>query len=479
VAVLAADADPVIAIRAYRAALTAGDIALAKRAAAILRGAGVAPGDAALLPIADAARAGDAAALQRALASLGDTPLVLLTPSLSAWARFAAGQGIADLPAQGLDPVARRLLGETRALLLIASGKPDDGLAAITALAGAARPPVDLRIAAAQLLFTTDRAESARTLLAGEDPVLARLREGAPARATLGFGLSRLLARVAADLQQAETVPLRIALTRAALAADPDYGRARLLLAASLAEADEADLALAELAAVPAASPWGGAARAAGATVLAEAGRPDQALAAARDQATASGSNAAAWESYADLLSQAGRHEEAARWYRRLVDGPDAREWGSWARLANALEAAGQWPAARAALARTVELAPDEPLALNNAGYARLSHGEAREGTRLLERAARLAPDDTSIADSLGWAYHLSGQTGRALPLIERAAQDQPTNAEIADHLGDVYWTLGRRYEARYSWAAAKLVATPGQAPALAAKIDRGLPSAR
>ncbi|WP_416366424.1 hypothetical protein [Sphingomonas aurantiaca] len=54
----AAPDDPVVAIRAYREALEAGDMPLAARAAAVLNRAGVAPADAALLPLADAARAG-------------------------------------------------------------------------------------------------------------------------------------------------------------------------------------------------------------------------------------------------------------------------------------------------------------------------------------------------------------------------------------------------------------------------------------
>ena len=96
----------------------------------------------------------------------------------------------------------------------------------------------------------------------------------------------------------------------------------------------------------------------------------------------------------------------------------------------------------------------------------------------LLERritSGALGPDDASIADSLGWAYHRRGETVRALPLLERAAAGEPANAEIAEHLGDAYWTLGRRYEARYAWAAAAVTADPAATARLTTKRENGL----
>jgi len=463
---LSSSSDPVVAIRAYRTALLVGNRPLAERAAAILRAADAAPADAALVPLAAAARAADPTAAGRAAAALAGTPLDILSPAIAAWLGFAVDRTVAKVGAA--DPVARRLQAEARALLLIADGQTDEGLAAVTATGVPA--PIDLRIAAASLLFAQGRDPAARGLLAGDDPVLARLRSGAPAQATLGFGIARLFARVAGDLSGEDTVPLRIALTRAALIADPELDRARLLLAAALADVGEPDLALIELGLVSLSGAWGPAASDARATVLEGAGRTAEALALAEVQAGPGGP--AAWERYAALLVRNGRAADAVPWYRRLVEGPDARDWTSWMSLGNALDAAGRWPEARAALDRAVALAPDQPLASNNAGYARLEHGEQRDGARLIKRASRLAPDDASIADSLGWAYHLGGDSARALPLIERAARAQPANAEISDHLGDVYWRLGRRYEARYAWAAARLLASDEQGRAIAAKIE-------
>ena len=54
----------------------------------------------------------------------------------------------------------------------------------------------------------------------------------------------------------------------------------------------------------------------------------------------------------------------------------------------------------------------------------------------------------------------------------------EPVGAEIAEHLGDAYWTLGRRYEARYAWAAAALAAEAPDAVRLRAKVASGPTSA-
>jgi predicted Zn-dependent protease len=109
-----------------------------------------------------------------------------------------------------------------------------------------------------------------------------------------------------------------------------------------------------------------------------------------------------------------------------------------------------------------------------------LEHGEdPAAALPLLERASALKPADSSIADSLAWAYYRRGDPQRAVPLLERATRSQPDNATISEHLGDAYWSLGRRFEARYAWAAARAVAAPADLQRLADKIAVGLPRSR
>jgi len=417
----AAPDDPVVAIRAYREALEAGDMPLAARAAAVLNRAGVAPADAALLPLADAARAGDAKAANAAIATLSTGPLVVLAPSLYAWVAHAEGR----------DP------------------EPS--------LATAAKDPVANR-------FATE----ARTLIAA-----------APRRQPLAIGVSRLLARLASDLAAGEPSPLSIALTQAALRADSRYDSARILLADALARNRIVDRALAVLDEVDPKGAFAAAAAAERVEILANADRDGEALAAAKNRVDQADAEPADWQRYADLLLTTGNPAEAATWYRRIItaDGANGGSWGSWLQYGGALDQAGRWPEARDALEKAVARGPAQPLALNYLGFAQVEHGDDIPASiRLLERASRLDPANASITDSLGWAYHLSGDTVRALPLLERAGQGDPANAEIGDHLGDAYWTVGRQYEARYAWRAALLTAEPSDTARLTAKIANGLP---
>lgn len=473
----AAPTDPLIAVRTYRAAVRAGDLALAERAADVLRRAGVAPADAALLPLARAARAGDRAAVEKATNHLSGTTLAILMPALRVWTAKDARRELAP----GGDLGARRLATEARSLRLLADGHIDDGMDLIRAQGGVAAP-LDLRVAAIQALMARGKRDEARTLVDEDDPVLAALvaSDDRPDLAP-GFGVSRLLGRVASDLAVDGPSPLVETLTRAALLAEPRNGRAALVLADALSRSNAPDLALAALSTIRSDDPFAATARAASVEVLIRGGRTDEALATAKRLADRPGAGAADWQRLAQLHGQANRWGEAVTLYARVAASPEGRgDWAAWMQYGEALERSGDWPRAREALARAVAIAPEEPLALNYLGYASAEHGEPiGEAQRLLERASRLRPDDTSIADSLGWAYHLGGDTGRALPLIERAAADQPDNAEIAEHLGDAYWAAGRRYEARYAWRAASVLSGADVPARLARKLEQGAMIAR
>jgi tetratricopeptide (TPR) repeat protein len=481
-ALTAAPDNPLVAVRAYREAVEVGDDALADRAAAVLRAAGAAPADAALGALAGAARAGDAAGATRAIAELEAGPLKIVVPALRGWLALEEGRDpLPPLAAAGRDLVAKRLATENRALLLLASGKRDAGLAALTPLLGTDQAALDLRFAAAQLLAATGHAADADRLLATGDEVLAgaRGRLGPPVRPGLAFGASRLFIRLATDLQPGEPSALSVALARAALRADPAADRARLLLANQLSRTGQGGRALVELAQVRADGPFGVVARSARVTVLAAGDDAAATLAAAAQLAGAATASPYDIQRYGDRLMAVGRPADAAKQYARVLR-TDGADWSAWLQYGGALDEAGRWPEARAALEKAVALGPDEPLALNYLGYARIEHGEAVAASRaMLEKAARLKPEDASIADSLAWAYYRAGEVGRALPMLERAWQGEPDNPTIAEHLGDAYWSAGRRWEARYAWRAAQTVADAADARRLSAKIDHGLGTAR
>ena len=477
-----AAADPVVAVRAYREALRFGDFALADRAAAALARVDVLPNDAPLVMLAAAARAHDRAAADRALAALDTTPLRILSPPLRAWAAVEwRGDPDKALAQPSDDAVARRFVAETRALILLAHDRSDQGLAALRPLLGNDQSSTDTRIAAARLLIGRGERDRARALLVGDAPPVVALRarlgdRSAGAKPSLAFGLSWLLTRVASDLSLGPPGSLGYTLTQSALRADPANDRARLLLAGALAKDAATDRALAMLDAVDPHGIYADQATAARIQVLADAGRTDQALRFAEPLATRRDPDPADVQRLADLYLRLERPTDAAPLYRRLTERAGA-DWTDWLQYGAALDRAGDWPEARAALERAYALAPDQPLVLNYLGYALTEHNERpAEAQAMLQRAASARPNDPAIADSLGWALFRAGAAQRALPLIERAAAEDPTNAEIGEHLGDIYWQVGRRYEARYAWTAARASAeTPTVAERLAGKIANGL----
>lgn len=476
----ASGGDATVAARAWSAAVPAGDMALADRAAAVLARNDALPIEAPLLAVGAAAHAHDLAAANRAIETLAAGQLRIVVPSLRAWAALeAGGDPLQPLAASQSDVVARRFGEETRALVLIAAGRPDEGLAALRARLGNDQASIDLRIAAARLLLGQGKKEAARALLVGDRPAIAALRSALdqPAKGTLAFGVATLFTRIASDLALGDPNPIGYALLQGALRADPADDRARLLLAGALTKDGANDRALAVLGEIAPASIYAGDAAAGRIVVLSAAGRDREALSAAETLADAKDADTTDVARLAALYSRVGRANDAATLYRQLIDRAGGRAaWDDWLQYGAALDAAGDWPGARAALERSLALAPEEPLTLNYLGYGLLTHGERGGGAEaMLEKAARLKPDDAAIADSLGWALFLRGQTARALPLIERAAAGEPANPEITEHLGDAYWRVGRRYEARYAWSAAEAMADPTAALRLAGKIANGL----
>lgn len=487
-ALAAAPDNAVVAVRAYREAVRAGDLALADRAAAALADQGVAPADAALLALAGAARTGDRVGAGAAIARLRDDQLRILAAPLAAWAALdAGGDPFAPLVRAPADAVSRRFVEETRALLLIATGKVADGEAALRPLLGNDLASQDHRVAAARLLLGRgESAAAARLLAAGGESALTSLRAAAtdPDRAkryaampSLAFGASYLFTRVASDLAVGAPGPLTFTLLQAALRADPGNDRARVLLAGVLARDGAVDQALSVLDAVPPTSLYAQIAATGRVQLLADDGRDAAALAAARPLGTAPDAATEDVQRLADLNVRLGRAAEAIPLYRRLVDRAGAAaDWADWLQYGAALDQANRWDEARPVLERAVALGPDEPLALNYLGYALVQHRERLAAAqKLLERAAALKPDDAAIADSLGWALLVRGDRAGALRLLEKAALGDPTNAEIGEHLGDAYWLTGRRFEARYAWTAARQVADAAVAARLDSKVAHGI----
>lgn len=483
-ALAARPGSEVVAIRAYREGLASGDLALARRSLAVLSRAGVAPPDAAVLEFADAVVARQPDRASGAVETLGEGPLDFLQPVLAAWLALDRGDPAAALQfaSREGDALDRRYASENHALILLASGRTAEGLVAVQAQLGTLQEDQQFRLAAAALLAGKGKRDAARALLTGEDPVLAlyRQRLGRGAKGDARFGASRFLTRVAKDLASEETASLAIALARAALVLDPRYDGARIALADALSLEGADAKAHQALAAISAGSPFAREGRAAEATVLARAGEEDAAIAAATALSSGADSSGEDARRLGDLLAEESRFGEAAAAYATALDREgEPADWTLLLQRGAALEQAGRWDEALPVLRRAVEVAPAEPLALNYLGYAQVERNvNLPAAIAMLEQARQLAPEDLNVADSLGWAYYRQGNAARALPLLEQAARAHEVSGTVQEHLGDVLWRLGRRYEARYAWSAARLDADPSKDAQLAEKVLQGLPAA-
>ncbi len=121
----------------------------------------------------------------------------------------------------------------------------------------------------------------------------------------------------------------------------------------------------------------------------------------------------------------------------------------------------GDREGSRRLLERHLEAAPDDAIALNNLGYARIEAGLVdAESEAMLERAHALRPEDPQILDSLGWLRYRQGRLADglwgegAVTLLRRAIEQggEEPNLESLDHLGDALWVQGETEEATRLW---------------------------
>jgi tetratricopeptide (TPR) repeat protein len=493
-ALAAAPDDEVLALRAYRQALLAGDASLARRAAAVLDAKHVLPPDARLLILADAVRAKDWATANAAIDAVDkDDVFTFLVPVLRGWTAFGAGDkdGLAKLAMPGRGgTLAIAYSGEHRALMLIALGQTKEGIAAVQAISGtSAARAVRVRMAAAATLAGQGKRDEAMSLLIGKDRMIVAARallekEGKLPGAvdTASRGIAELLVRVAVDINRERATPLGLSLARLSTFLAPDNSETWLATAEMLALADHADAALTALGQIPADDPAAEPVRLARLQLLVRKGEQQEALTEARAAAVRPGATLADLMRVGDLLTDLEKPREAADAYTRALAVAEGdpeladQRWTVRMLRGGALDAAGDWAAARADLEAAVKLAPNQAVALNYLGYAQLERREnLAAAEKLIERASALQPDDAAITDSLGWTYFLRGDIARAIPTLERAVAGQPAEPTINEHLGDAYWTAGRRYEARYAWRAALVYADDKVAGRIRSKLDGGL----
>ncbi|WP_223262546.1 hypothetical protein [Sphingobium sp. SCG-1] len=484
-------ADPgnvALALRTYRQALEAGDTALAMRSARVLDQSGVLPRDGTLLFVLDALGRKDWNAARKLADRLKvEGNFAFLSPFLSSWISTVDGPYSApavDEKSQ-FGALTARYLDEHVALQAlarkdVAAAKP----AILRALSVQTSTLAGLRIALARRLVALGQREDAIALLALDDPALrstklelANARQVSELALTPKQGFGRILARLADDVGEGDSRPLALALARLASISDPASGEMRLLLARQLVLSGYADIAVVEVGKIQNDSPWASAANNLKIAALAQTGKSEQALALARDTVARSEASAAQYLQLANLLSEMQQFGPAVDAYRaaqgRFAKG--AVPWSLYLLEGSALERSGRWSEAKVALDKAMALAPNEPVVLNYLGYAQVERRQnVPEALLLLHKAQALRPEDPAIADSLGWAHFVAGDPRNAVPMLEKAAAGAPGDATINEHLGDALWAVGRRYEARYAWAAARVFAEGDAATRINGKVRSG-----
>ena len=486
-----------LAIRAYRQATVAGDKALALSSARTLDKAGVLPPDGRLLLLTDAILNKDWRGADAMTARIEqDQVFAFLAPIARAWIAYGSGKGdpLAPLSKLSGSALSNAYGADHRALILIAEGKRADATEIIKL-----RPPgsdirdVRPRLLLAQSFAAAGQRDKALAILPTGDSasvaMRARIEAGgriAAPKIDAAFGMSQLFAAVAADLNRERVTPLSLTIARFALFAAPDNPEAALVTAQLLTMAARGETALTVLGQVRADDPLISGARIARARIVVSRDEKQAALDEMTQVTARPDASVSDWTLLGDIMSGLDRHGEAADAYGRAITlipvdaKDDERLWTLYLLQGSALEQADRWPEAEKALRKSLALSPEQAVTLNHLGYSMLEHGgNVAEARGLIERASMLRPDDAAITDSLGWAHYLQGDLAAAIPKLEAAAEGEPGGSDINEHLGDAYWKAGRRIEARYAWAAAKVTADKSAAQRLAGKIADGLESAQ
>jgi tetratricopeptide (TPR) repeat protein len=313
--------------------------------------------------------------------------------------------------------------------------------------------------------------------------VLAKRQPGVPKPlvGSASDGLAGALFDLASVLNQAETLDLALVYDRFALALQPNFGLAQLLLADILATQDKPEQSLAALDKIPLDSPYSWSARLRVAANLETLDRTDEAIAQLKQMASESPNSISPDVELGDALRNKKRFGEAVTAYdeairRAAAEGlPD--RWSLFYDRGVSYERSGQWPKAEADLEHALELKPDQALILNYLGYSWIDRGEKlAQGLKMIEKAVELRPEDGYIVDSLGWAHFRMGDFPGAVQYLERAVELVPSDPTINDHLGDAYWRTGRLTEARYQWRRAlQFGPEKDDIKPIEAKLDHGL----
>lgn len=476
----------ILADRLFDAAIRAGDMPAAVRAARAQSLNKNGNAETALLLFADAWRQRKlelASAAAEELASRGN--LAFMSPVLKSWVRIKQNQP-ADFA--DVDPVKNGVLAyystDQRIYFDLATGQFDKVKAGLRDISSTKGDFVrNVMISAAESMVGTDGdpafAQALMRAAAGAGAAKAII----PVKMTADIGVAAFYSRIATALIEQNQPEEGLVLARIANWIAPLRSDVQLVLAYALRANKLPNEALKLFESIPAASPFHLVALEKRIDLLVETKYVDQALLVAKQQVARDSSSVSNQLLEARAQEAVGNMAEVISIYRAITKASDfgklpPRQQASYRLLlASALERANDWGGAKAELEILLTLDPNNAQGLNLLGFSLLErNGDRAKALALVKRAYEISPDSSAIIDSLGWAYYLQGDTERALPLLEKAAKAAGSDVAINEHLGDIYWSAGRRREARYAWRVASLGSEGEAVERLSQKIDIGLP---
>ncbi|HKC03111.1 MAG TPA: tetratricopeptide repeat protein [Sphingomicrobium sp.] len=478
--------------KAVSEAVNAGNMGLALQQARLTPAQSLSS-DARLLLAADELRRNRPEKALPWLAARGDSmALDFLTPLVAAWSAVNRGDMNAALKTIDEVPVSS-LLGpmraEQRAFILIKFKKTADAEPfAQRAVATSGARESRLRLAFADGFLAAGDQARALAILDGLGTETEAARRRIQARKpssqavdSAAKALSEVMTAFAADVARLDRGPPPIGLVQIARFANPQNSSAAVLLALLLDGDGQSDQALAVLQTVRPDDSLIAQVRDIQVRILVDEKKFDEAYQLAWNRGSMPDATIGDFSRLGEVYQRMKRFPESADAYGRAItlakaQGLKDELWPLLLLQASALEEAKRWPEARAALQQGLTIAPQQPLLLNFLGYAKLERGEDVDAAEeMIRKASELAPDDASITDSLGWAQYKRGKTADAIATLQRAAEKDPDQAEIQEHLGDALFISGRRYEARFAWAASMVTAEDEIAARVKGKLSAGL----
>jgi len=311
----------------------------------------------------------------------------------------------------------------------------------------------------------------------------ASANKAPPSPPTVKQGAAFALVAPALTMSEAKQGQMALAYLRLSLALDPDRNDAWLMVGDLLQAGGDVEGARAAYSRPRPNAPEFPAAQAKLAWSYQNAGDKAGAIRLARAGAATGDFDARL--TLADLLRANDQYPEAITMLTGLIKESSPPDWRLYYARGAAYERSGRWPEAEADLQAALKLRPDEPELLNYLGYAWIDRGEhLKDALAMVEKAVAAAPRSGAIVDSLGWAYYRLGDFKKAVERLEQAVELEAGDPEINNHLGDAYWMAGRKAEAVFQWrrvltlnpedrikADAERKLASGQGPAPAAKL--------